>query len=172
MEISLKPLSRFRGPLLMNRRQFVYAAAASAAMFVRPPNVRAATYDTIIKGGRVVDPSLRLNALRDVAISEGRIAAIDPNIADDVADTIDARGRLVVPGLIDIHTHYARDEEGPRICLADGVTGWIDAGSQGADHIDDLVAVAESAPQQGRLLINIGALRHPARRRHDGPQSR
>ena len=122
----------------------------------RPPNVRAATYDTIIKGGRVVDPSLRLNALRDVAISEGRIAAIDPNIADDVADTIDARGRLVVPGLIDIHTHYARDEEGPRICLADGVTGWIDAGSQGADHIDDLVAVAESAPQQGRLLINIG----------------
>ena len=141
---------------MMNRRQFVYAAAASAAMFVRPSNVRAQTYDTIIKGGRVVDPSLRLNALRDVAISAGRIAAIEPNIADDAADTIDARGRLVVPGLIDIHTHYARDEEGPRICLADGVTVWIDAGSQGADHIDDLVAVAESAPQQGRLLINIG----------------
>ena len=141
---------------MMNRRQFVYAAAASAAMFVRPSNVRAQTYDTIIKGGRVVDPSLRLNALRDVAISAGRIAAIEPNIADDAADTIDARGRLVVPGLIDIHTHYARDEEGPRICLADGVTGWIDAGSQGADHIDDLVAVAKSAPQQGRLLINIG----------------
>ena len=141
---------------MMNRRQFVYAAAASAAMFVRPSNVRAQTYDTIIKGGRVVDPSLRLNALRDVAISAGRIAAIEPNIADDAADTIDARGRLVVPGLIDIHTHYARDEEGPRICLADGVTGWIDAGSQGADHIDDLVAVATSAPQQGRLLINIG----------------
>jgi len=36
------------------------------------------------------------------------------------------------------------------------VTGWIDAGSQGADHIGDIVAVARSAPQQGRVLINIG----------------
>ncbi len=141
---------------MMNRRQFVYAAAASAAIFVRPSNVHAQTYDVIVKGGRVIDPSLRLDAFRDVAISGGRIAAVEANIGDDAPETIDARGKLVVPGLIDIHTHYARDEEGPRICLADGVTGWIDAGSQGADHIDDLVAVAESAPQQGRLLINIG----------------
>jgi dihydroorotase len=36
------------------------------------------------------------------------------------------------------------------------VTGWIDAGSQGADHIADPIAVARSAPQQGRVLINIG----------------
>jgi dihydroorotase len=42
------------------------------------------------------------------------------------------------------------------VCLADGVTGWVDAGSQGADHIGDPVAVAKSAPQQGRVLINIG----------------
>jgi dihydroorotase len=40
--------------------------------------------------------------------------------------------------------------------LQDGVTGWIDAGSQGADHIADPIAVARSSPQQGRVLINIG----------------
>lgn len=141
---------------MMNRRQFVYAAAAGAAMVARASTVLAATYDLIIKGGRVIDPSLRINAIRDVAIAGGRIAAVEANIAADAADMIDARGRLVVPGLVDIHTHYARDNEGPKVCLADGVTGWVDAGSQGADHIADPVTVAKSAPQQGRVLINIG----------------
>jgi len=141
---------------MMNRRQFVYAAAASAAMFARASNVLAATYDLIVKGGRVIDPSLRIDAVRDVAITGGRIAAVDADIAADAADMIDARGKLVVPGLIDIHTHAARDNEGPRVFLADGVTGWVDAGSQGADHIAEAVAVAKSAPQQGRVLINIG----------------
>ena len=140
---------------MMNRRQFVYAAA-SAAMLARASNVLAATYDVIVKGGRVIDPSLRINAIRDVAIAGGRIAAVEADIAADAEETIDARGRLVVPGLLDIHTHYARDNEGPTVCLADGVTGWIDAGSQGADHIADSVAVAKSAPPQGRVLINIG----------------
>ena len=140
---------------MMNRRQFVYAAA-SAAMLARASNVLAATYDVIVKGGRVIDPSLRINAIRDVAIAGGRIAAVEADIAADAEETIDARGRLVVPGLLDIHTHSARDNEGPTVCLADGVTGWIDAGSQGADHIADSVAVAKSAPQQGRVLINIG----------------
>ena len=142
---------------MMNRRQFVCAAAvASAALYARASSVLAATYDVIIKGGRVIDPSLRINAVRDVAIVGGRIAAVEASIAGDAADVIDARGKLVVPGLLDIHTHAARDNESPRVCLADGVTGWIDAGSQGADHIADAVAVAKSAPQPGRLLINIG----------------
>ena len=141
---------------MMNRRQFVYAAAASAAMFARPSNLIAQTYDLIVKGGRIIDPSLRINAIRDVAIAAGRIAAVEADIAAGAADVFDARGMLVVPGLLDIHTHYAREDEGPRVCLADGVTGWIDSGSQGADQIDDLVAVAKAAPQQGRLLINIG----------------
>ena len=61
-----------------------------------------------------------------------------------------------MPGLIDIHTHTARTKEGPGLVLADGVTGWIDAGSQGADRIGDTVAVARSSLQQGRVLINIG----------------
>ena len=141
---------------MMNRRQFVYAAAAGAAAFARPWNALAATYDVIIKGGRVIDPSLRINAVRDVAIAGGRIAAVEASIAGDAAQVVDARGKLVVPGLLDIHTHAGRDNESARVCLADGVTGWIDAGSQGADGIAGPVAVARAAPQQGRVLINIG----------------
>jgi len=141
---------------MMNRRQFVYAAAAGAAMLTRVSNVLGATYDLIIKGGRVIDPSLRINAVRDVAIAGGRIAAVEASIAGDAAETIDARGKLVVPGFIDIHTHTARSEAGPGLCLADGVTGWVDAGSAGADHIGDTVSIAKSSVQQGRVLINIG----------------
>jgi dihydroorotase len=144
---------------MLNRRQFLSAAAATTAIFARAPRAfaaQAARYDLIIRGGRVIDPSVRLDAIRDVAIAGGRIAAIEANISADAADTIDARGKLVVPGLIDIHTHTARYAEGPALVLKDGVTGWIDAGSQGADHIADAIAVARSSPQQGRVLINIG----------------
>ncbi|MGH9255340.1 MAG: hypothetical protein ACRD3C_12320 [Vicinamibacterales bacterium] len=143
----------------MNRRQFLSAAAASAATFAYAPRAFAAQtarYDLIIRGGRVIDPSVRLDAIRDVAIAGGRIAAVEANIAAAAADTIDARGKLVVPGLIDIHTHYAREKEGPLVGLSDGVTGWIDAGSQGADRIADMVAIARSSPQPGRVLMNIG----------------
>ncbi|HEY4266530.1 MAG TPA: amidohydrolase family protein [Micropepsaceae bacterium] len=146
--------------MMMNRRQFAYGltCAAGTLGFARATGAFAAQgrYDLIVKGGRVIDPSLRLDGVRDIAISGGRIAAVEPNIAAGAAEMIDARGKLVVPGLIDIHTHAARTKEGPGLVLQDGVTGWIDAGSQGADHIGDTIAVARSSPQQGRVLINIG----------------
>ncbi|PYR80983.1 MAG: hypothetical protein DMF87_07030 [Acidobacteria bacterium] len=143
---------------MITRRQFLSAAAIAAAGSRARVRVRAQAtrYDLIIKGGRVIDPSARLDAVRDVAISGGRIAAVNAGIAGDAAETIDARGKLVVPGLLDIHTHAARSADGPLLVLQDGVTGWIDAGSQGADHIADTIAVARSSPQQGRVLINIG----------------
>ncbi len=136
----------------MNRRQFV---CASAATFACVRDVSAATYDLVIKGGRVIDPSVGLDAVRDVAIVAGKIAAVDDNIRVDAADTIDAHGKIVAPGLIDIHTHAARVAEGARICLQDGVTGWVDCGSAGADNIDQIADVARAAPQIGRVLVNI-----------------
>ena len=141
---------------MLNRRQFLSATAAGAVMQARVQRVFAASYDLIIKGGRVIDPSVRLDAIRDVAIAAGSIAAIKSSIAADAANTLDARGKLVVPGLIDIHTHAARAATSPALVLQDGVTGWIDAGSQGADRIGETIAVARSSPQQGRVLINIG----------------
>jgi dihydroorotase len=141
---------------MMNRRQFVHAAAASALTFSRAATAFAADYDLIVRGGRVIDPSLRLNAVRDVAIAGGRIAEVSTDIAVGSADIINATGKLVVPGLLDIHTHYAREPAGPALGLSGGVTGWIDAGSAGADQLDQMAAVVRASPQPGRLLINIG----------------
>ena len=143
---------------MMNRRQF-FGSATAAAAFAHNPGVLAATagkYDLIVKGGRVIDPSRKLDGIRDVAIAGGRIVAVEANLRAEAGETIDASGKLVVPGLIDIHTHAARLKEGPEQCLADGVTGLIDAGSQGADRIGETIAIARSAPQQCRVLINIG----------------
>ena len=142
---------------MLNRREFVRAAAGTA-MFTRLTGAfpSAASYDLIVRGGRVIDPSLRIDAVRDIAIAGGRIAAVEPDIKAEATDTIDARGKIVVPGLLDIHTHAARVKDGPAICLADGVTGFIDAGSQGAERIDEVVAITRSAPQAARVLINIG----------------
>jgi len=141
----------------MNRREFV-SAALSAALFAHGGRLagQAARYDLVIKGGRVIDPSLRLDAIRDVGIAAGRIAAVETSIDAGTAATLDARGKLVVPGLIDIHTHAARSAEGPPLCLRDGVTAFIDAGSAGADDVDSVVAIAKAAPQIGRVLVNVG----------------
>jgi dihydroorotase len=140
---------------MVTRRRFLYGAAASAAMLSRMPRARAATYDIVIKGGRVIDPSLGIDAVRDVAVSGSRIAAVAENITADAAETIDARGKIVAPGLVDIHVHAARSKEGPPLALLDGVTAWLDAGSYGADGIDEGAAVARSSPTLGRLLVNI-----------------
>jgi dihydroorotase len=143
----------------MNRRQFLYAGASCAAAVLArsAPSFAAETgYDLIVKGGRVIDPSLRLDKVCDVAVRGNRIAAVDANITAKAATTVDARGKLVVPGLIDVHTHAAEAAGGPQALPADGVTGWIDAGSVGADTIDQGLAVARNAPGTYGLLLNIG----------------
>src|SRR6476661_2822549 len=143
----------------MNRRQFLTTTAAGIAGLSRASRGsagQAAHYDLVIRGGRVIDPSIRVDSVADVVISEGRIAAVERSLSADATEILDARGKLVVPGLIDIHTHCGRSADGPGLVLQDGVTGWIDAGSQGADHIADVVAIARKAPQQARVLINIG----------------
>lgn len=139
----------------MLRRHFLQAAI-SATLLGRSALVSAQSFDLIIRGGRVIDPSLHRDLVSDVAISNGRIAAVAPDIAVTAAQEIDACGKLVIPGLLDIHGHYAQNAEGPHICLSDGITGWVDAGSAGADGIDEVVAVARNAPQPARILINIG----------------
>lgn len=143
--------------MFMSRRHFIRTAAATVAGVHVARHVGAQLrYDLVIKGGRVIDPSLRIDGVRDVAIVNGRIHAVESNMAGVAERTLEARGKLVVPGLIDVHTHAGRVKDGPLICLKDGVTGFIDAGSQGADGIAAPVAIVRSAPQPAQILINIG----------------
>jgi N-acyl-D-amino-acid deacylase len=64
------------------------------------------TYDLIIRNGAVVDGTGAAAVVADVAIAGGRIAAIGPALAGEARQTIDARGMIVTPGFVDIHTHY------------------------------------------------------------------
>src|SRR5882757_8408185 len=80
----------------------------------------AQTYDIVIRGGRVLDPETGLDAVRDVAITQGKIARIskDPLSA---ARIFDAHGLVVAPGFIDLHQH-GQTETSQRLKAFDGVT--------------------------------------------------
>ena len=99
------------------------------------------TWDLVIKNGTVVDPSQGLHAKRDIAISGGKIRAVDTYISDgDAHDVIEADGLIVTPGLVDLHVHvwwgvaHLAVEADPS-CLYRGVTTAIDAGSAGSNTI-------------------------------------
>jgi dihydroorotase len=61
-----------------------------------------------IRGGRVIDPANGLDAVADVLIGEGRVAAVGPGAGKAAAQAIDAAGLVVCPGFVDIHTHLRR----------------------------------------------------------------
>jgi dihydroorotase len=139
---------------MLTRRAFL--AVTAIAPLARTSRVGAARYDVIVKGGRVIDPSQRVDRVADVAVRGGRIAAVQPNIAAaEAADVLDAGGTLVTPGLIDLHVHVGAPELTPAMLLRDGVTSMVDAGSAGADNIDALVRVAEQAPNRVRIFLNV-----------------
>jgi dihydroorotase len=140
---------------MLTRRAFLTTAAGGAAVLAAARSASGAEYDLLIKGGRVIDPSRRFDGAADVAIAKGRIAAVRPSIpAASAAEVVEASGALVTPGLIDIHTHV-RSAEMPGICLSQGVTSLVDAGSRGADQIDEVVAYAKRAPNRVLVLINL-----------------
>src|SRR6266446_3383447 len=93
----------------VSRREFLYGAAAGGALLaLSAPGALAQTdkFDLVIKGGEVLDTSQKLRAQRDVGIKTAVIAALEPDIADARAkQLLDARGKLVLPGLVDMHAH-------------------------------------------------------------------
>lgn len=140
----------------VTRRELLQAGAVAPVLLTRTRQLFAAEYDLVIKGGRVLDPSQRIDRVADVAIRAGKIAAIRPNISSSAAaEVIEAAGKLVTPGLIDIHSHVADKELTPAQCLATGVTSLVDGGSRGAQNVDDLVKIAQSSPNRVRILLNI-----------------
>ncbi len=122
-------------------------------------------YDLIVSGGRVIDPSQGIDAVRDVAFADGKVASVAENIpGDEAVETIDARGKLVTPGLIDLHTHdywgasfYGIDPD--TVHIARGVTTVVDAGSSGANTFPAFRQyVIDRTKTRIFALLNISAM--------------
>src|ERR1700735_770001 len=95
------------------------AAVLIASLFFAA-SAFAQTYDTVLQGGRVMDPETGVDAIRNVGISQGRITRIS---AEPLAGkrVLDAKGLVVAPGFIDLHQH-AQDAASGRLKAFDGVT--------------------------------------------------
>src|SRR5215467_454990 len=119
-------------------------------LFLAVPVFAQEKYDLLIKNATVLDPKNNIHEVRDVAIRNHKIAAIEKNIpATDAAKTINAKGLYVAPGLVDIHTHvYAGTGavdayDGDNSVYPDGftfrtcVTTVADAGSSGYKNFPD-----------------------------------
>src|ERR1041384_8011313 len=92
-------------------------------------------YDLILKGGRVIDPSQNIDRVTDIAFAGGKVAKVGDNLGP-AADIRDVAGRIVVPGLIDLHTHVywggtSLGIDAEEFCRTSGVTTAIDTGSAG-----------------------------------------
>lgn len=100
-------------------RSILVSLAAAALMSV-PLVSQQSPYSVVIKGGRVMDPETGLDAIRNVGLYGGTIALISSEQLEG-AHTIDARGLVVAPGFIDLHSH-GQDDENYRFKAMDGVT--------------------------------------------------
>ena len=60
----------------------------------------------LIKGGHVVDPANDIDKVADVLVEDGKIAAVGEKLVADGAEVVDAAGKVVAPGLIDMHVHF------------------------------------------------------------------
>lgn len=122
-------------------------------------------FDLLIKGGSVIDPDAGLEGRMDVAISGSRVATVDREIPESAAvDTVDADGCLVLPGLIDLHTHVFRGAnyfgvDADSVASRSGVTTWVDAGSAGAFSMPAFEElIARPAASHIYALINVSYL--------------
>src|SRR5262245_8398079 len=122
-------------------------------------------YDLILKNGRVLDPSRDIDAVMDVGVREGRIAAVESSIpATAETQVYDVSGKYVCPGLIDLHGHWYQGScfgIDPDICLNHGVTTVVDAGTTGFINFAEFRRSIESARIGVLAFIHIGCIGIP-----------
>src|SRR5690348_600384 len=110
---------------------------------------QAQTYDLVIRGGRLIDPESKLDAVRNVGISGGKVRAVSASVLAG-RTTIDAAGLVVAPGFIDLHSH-GQDDENYRAKAMDGVTTALEL-EVGVADVDRWYGGRE-----GKALIHYGA---------------
>jgi N-acyl-D-aspartate/D-glutamate deacylase len=108
-----------------------------------------ASYDLVIRGGRVIDPETGLDAVRDIGIAAGRIAAISAETLNG-KETLVAHGLVVSPGFIDVHTHV-EDATTYKLAVQDGVTSVLEM----EIGVPDVAAFYDA--RRGKAPVNYGA---------------
>jgi len=154
---------------------FLLASILASMATAQSPTEKPATtqpaleYDFLIKGGHVIDARNKISAVLDVAVKDGKVAAVAPNIAASRAlKTVDASGLYITPGLIDIHVHMYPGEKkndyagGDWSVYPDGftlracVTTVADAGSSGWRTFEDFKSrVIDQAKTRVTAFLNI-----------------
>ena len=135
------------------RRRGLYTGLLAISLLIAflPPALHGqSSYDLVLKGGHVIDPKNGIDAVRDVAIKDHKIAAVAEHIQPGAgAKEVDVSGFYVTPGLVDIHVHvyagtgerhaYAGDHSvyPDGFTLRSGVTTAVDAGSSGWTNFPD-----------------------------------
>ncbi|MDP6367411.1 MAG: amidohydrolase/deacetylase family metallohydrolase [Nitrospinota bacterium] len=119
--------------------------------------------DLIIRGGYVVDPSQDLEGTMDIEIRGGRVRRLAPHIEPRGRPTMNARGRIVTPGLVDLHCHFFEglSHYGVNLeasMLTRGVTAAVDTGSAGSQTFSTFRSgFLEPARMITRAFLNISA---------------
>ena len=146
----------------VSRRDFLALGGSAAAAALSVPMASAAAigpadkFDLVIKGGDVLDPSQSLRGKRDIGIRWGLIEAVESEIAPERAlKSIDAAGKLVTPGLIDLHCHVypygsAIGIPADELVQFQGATTVVSAGDAG---VNNLAALRRYVVAQSRARI-------------------
>ncbi|WP_316176788.1 MULTISPECIES: amidohydrolase/deacetylase family metallohydrolase [unclassified Bradyrhizobium] len=144
----------------LSRRHFLLSSGAAAMAAVSGPAHAAMgpadKFDLLIKGGDVIDPSQALRGRRDIGIRWGVVEALEPDIPVERAlRSIDAAGRLVMPGLIDLHSHVypygsAIGIPPDELVQFQGTTTVVSAGDAG---VNNLAALRRFIAAQSRARI-------------------
>jgi dihydroorotase len=145
-------------------RSFLLCLSAASGLLAQP------AYDVLLKGGHVVDPKNRIDAVMDVAVAGGKIARVAAEIPAGQARTVvNVKGLYVTPGLVDIHTHlYNRPGSPPpqrnqsvqpdAFSFRTGVTTMVDAGTSGwRDFPNFREIVIERSRTRVLAMLNIYA---------------
>jgi dihydroorotase len=160
---SFKALQNLTGKALQN------LTGTIPLLFLLAISAAGAQYDLLLQNGHVIDPKDKISAVRDVAIRDGKIAAVEQHIDPSTAlKTVDVKGLYVTPGLVDIHVHvYASTGEihsyagensvfPDGFTLRNGVTSVADAGSSGYKNFEDFKAhVIDTSKTRVLAFLNI-----------------
>jgi dihydroorotase len=158
--------------MMINRRMwgFVLLIGGAAVMAGRAqPAAPATKYDLMLRGGHLIDPRNAIDGVRDIAIVDGKVAAVAARLDPaDALKTIDVSDLHVTPGLIDIHAHVYTGTGEPRSYAGDnsvypdgfalrvGVTTVVDAGGAGWRNFEDFkTRVIDRSKTRVLSFVNI-----------------